>query len=77
MRNPIIKDVGGLRMLVLLHAVIPCLAAYIRHLFSYILALSSLFSSTFNRNVLLNLSMFYLIKLENDLIIVRGPDSRG
>ena len=29
MRNPIIKDVGGLRMLVLLHAPIPCLAAYI------------------------------------------------
>ena len=29
MRNPIIKDVGGLRMLLLLHALISCLAAYI------------------------------------------------
>ena len=27
--NPTIKDEGGLRMLVLLHALIPCLAAYI------------------------------------------------
>ena len=33
MRNPIIKGVGGLCMLLLLHALIPCLAAYILHLF--------------------------------------------
>ena len=32
---PIIKDVGGLRMLLLLHALIPCLAVYILHLFSF------------------------------------------
>ena len=29
MRKPIIKDVGGLHILLLLHALIPCLAAYI------------------------------------------------
>ena len=41
---------------VLLHiytALIPCLAAYILHLFSYIWALSFLHPSTFNGNVLL------------------------
>ena len=33
MRNPIIKDVGrGLRMLLLLYAIIHCLAAYVLHL---------------------------------------------
>ena len=33
MRNPIIKDVGrGLRMLLLLYAIIHCLAAYLLHL---------------------------------------------
>ena len=58
MRNPIIKDVGGggggggvVRMLVLLHVLIPCLAAYILHLFSYFLALLSLHPSAFNGNV--------------------------
>ena len=33
-------------MLLLLHALIPCLAAYILHLFSYFLALSPLHPST-------------------------------
>ena len=33
MRNPVIKDVGrGLRMLLLLYAIIHCLAAYVLHL---------------------------------------------
>ena len=32
-------------MLLLLHALIPCLAAYILHLFLYFLALSSLYTS--------------------------------
>ena len=33
MRNPIIEDVGrGLRMLLLLYAIIHCLAAYVLHL---------------------------------------------
>ena len=33
MRNPIIKDVGrGLRMLLLLYAIIHCLAAFVLHL---------------------------------------------
>ena len=41
-RNPPTSFIMGLRMLVLLHALIPCLAAYILHLFSYFLALSSL-----------------------------------
>ena len=35
-------------MLVLLHALIPCLAAYILDLFLYFLALSFLYPSTFN-----------------------------
>ena len=61
MRNPPTSFIMGLRMLVLLHALIPCLAAYILpssrlavhilHLFSYFLALSSLHPSTFNGNV--------------------------
>ena len=38
-------------MLVLLHVLIPCLAAYILHLFSYFLALLSLHPSAFNGNV--------------------------
>ena len=33
MRNPLIKDVGrGLRMLLLLYAIIHCLSAYVLHL---------------------------------------------
>ena len=48
-------------MLVLLHALIPCLAVYILHLFSYFLALSSLHPSTFNGNVFTPLHCFFLI----------------
>ena len=42
----------GLHMLVLLHALIPCLVAYtcILHLFLYFVALSSLHPLTFNGN---------------------------
>ena len=48
MRNPIVKRCReGLHMLLLLHALIPCVAAYILHLFLYFLALSSLQPSTF------------------------------
>ena len=38
-------------MLLLLHALIPCFAAYILHLFLYFLALSSLDPLHFNGNV--------------------------
>ena len=47
MRNPIIKDVGrGLRTLLLLYAIIHCLAAYVLHLVRMILgtAIPTLFN---------------------------------
>ena len=46
---PYISLIMGLRMLLLLHGHIPCLAAYILHLFLYFLALSS---QHFNGNVI-------------------------
>ena len=86
MRNPIIKDVGELRMLLLLHAfisclpalytaLIPCLAAYILHLFSYFLALSSLHPSTFNGNVFTPLfhCFFVVYSLANALCVCASP----
>ena len=83
MRNPIIKHVGGLRMLLLLHALIPCLAAYILpsspvllHLFSYFLALSSL-HPTFNGNVFTPLfHCFFVVDLLTNTMLfacVRAP----
>ena len=77
MRNTIIKDVGVLRMLLLLHALIPCLAAYILHLFSYFLVLSSLHPSTFNGNVFTPLfhCFFVVDSLANTMLFacVRAP----
>ena len=77
MRNPIIKDVGGLCMLVLLHALIPCLAAYIVHLFSYFLVLLSLHTSIFNGNVFTPLfhCFFIVDSLANTMLFacVRTP----
>ena len=66
-------------MLVLLHALIPCLAAYILHLFSYsyFLVLPSLHPSTFNGNVFTPLShcFFVVDSLANTMLFacVRAP----
>ena len=50
MGNPVIKDVGrGLRMLLLLYAIIHCLAAYVLHLVHMIFAIAipTLFNNVF------------------------------
>ena len=44
---PYISSIVGLHMLLLMHALIPSVAAYILHLFLYVFALSSLHPSTF------------------------------
>ena len=81
----------GLRML-LLHALIPCLAAYILpsspafihclaanilHLFPYFLALSSLHPSTFYGNVFTSLFHWFFIQLYRSASILSFTHPRG
>ena len=92
MRNPIVKRCReGLRML-LLHALIPCLAAYILpsspafihclaanilYLFPYFLALSSLHPSTFYGNVFTSLFHWFFIQLYRSGSILSFTHPRG